>query len=316
MDLHMKWHGRHALSTIGRALMAGYTRSPRLRRAVLAAWTPMFRLALFPFWRPQGRGVAREDLELVRRTDDYNRAAERYFAEFPNPQYQFDKPFSDVDGFAKHLINLGTLINGAGIHPGHTVLDFGAGACWLSHLLNRHGCRTIAVDVSETALFLGQRLFREAPQTNWALDPQFLTYDGHTLPLDDEAVDRIVVYDAFHHVPNQREILTELHRVLKPDGVIAMSEPGPGHSTTPHSIAEASTGVLENDLVLEDVTALAESVGLTMKLIVAAPHVSHAISPKDIGRFKGGYQFRLYWRLLCRHSLDDALLLLGKSTQD
>ena len=82
------------------------------------------------------------------------------------------------------------------------------------------------MDVSGSGLALGRRLFESDPRTNRSLEPRFLTYDGHTFPLGDATCDRVVVYDAFHHVPNQREILAEMHRVLRPDGVVAMSEPG------------------------------------------------------------------------------------------
>ncbi len=157
-------------------------------------------------------------------------AAERYFAEYRDPQFLIEKPFSDAPDFAGHLIAVGILVAAARLRPGDTVVEFGAGSCWLSHFLNRFGCRTISVDVSETALAVGRRLFERDPRTNWSLDPQFLPYDGHTLPLEDASCDRIVVYDAFHHVPNQRVVLTEMHRVLTAEGIVAMSEPGKGHA--------------------------------------------------------------------------------------
>ena len=145
---------------------------------------------------------------------------------YRDPQFLIDKPFSDTPDFAAHLIAVGVLVAAARLRPGDTVVEFGAGSCWLSHFLNRFGCRTISVDVSETALAVGRRLFERDPRTNWSLDPRFLPYDGYTLPLEDASCDRIVVYDAFHHVPNQRVVLTEMHRVLTAEGIVAMSEPG------------------------------------------------------------------------------------------
>ena len=47
-----------------------------------------------------------------------------------------------------------------------------------------------------------------------------------------------VINDAFH-VPNERELLTEMHRVLRNDGIVAMSEPGRGHAAAGHSVHEA-----------------------------------------------------------------------------
>ena len=167
------------------------------------------------------------------------------------------------------------------------MVDFGAGSCWLSHLLNRYGCRTISIDVSESALALGRQVFERDPRTNWSLDPLFLAYDGHTLPLDDASCDRILVFDAFHHVPNQREILAEMHRVLTVDGIVAMREPGRAHSTSPSSKAESqATGVLENDLIIEDLAALAEAVGFrTTNVIAAGMTMPYEIPARQIGRF-------------------------------
>ena len=48
-----------------------------------------------------------------------------------------------------------------------------------NHFLNRYGCKTIAVDVSATALRLGRTLFERDSATRWDLEPEFLVYDGH-----------------------------------------------------------------------------------------------------------------------------------------
>lgn len=295
--------------------ISALSRFPVLRTVLHAAWTPVFHLALLPFRLPRGRGSPAEQPDLVRRTEEYNAAAERYFAEYPDPGFLLDKPFSETDSFARHLVGVGVLVAAARLRPGDCVLEFGAGSCWLSHFLNRFGCRTIAVDVSATALAQGRRLFERDPRTNWSLEPRFLHYDGHALPLEDGSCDRIVVYDAFHHVPNQREILAEMHRVLKPDGVVAMSEPGRGHASMPNTVAEARGGVLENELVVEDVAALAETVGFNdVEVATQEPPGRHRIRVRDIGPFKGGQGFRRYWRALCIELVYHHYLLLHKGS--
>ena len=298
------------------AAIAVFKRFPGLRRAVHATWQPIFHFALLPFRLPRGRGSVAEQRDLVRRTEEYNRAAERYFAEYRDPQFLIDKPFSDAPDFAAHLIAVGVLVAGVRLRPGDTVVEFGAGSCWLSHFLNRFGCRTISVDVSETALAVGRRLFERDPRTNWSLDPQFLAYDGYTLPLEDASCDRIVVYDAFHHVPNQRVVLTEMHRVLNPQGIVAMSEPGRGHASSPTSLAEtATTGVLENELVIEDLAVLAEDVGFReVNVLAEGPTRRREIPVRDIGPFKGGRGFHRYWRGLCHELVHHHYLLLYKGS--
>ena len=296
--------------------IAAFEKVPGLRQAVHAAWEPAFRLALLPFRLPARRGTAVERLDLVERTTEYNEAAERYFAEYSDPQFLLDKPFSETPDFAGHLIAAGVLVAGARLRPGDTVVEFGAGSCWLSHFLNRFGCRTIAVDVSETALALGRQLFERDSRTNWSLEPRFLLYDGHVLPLENGSCDRVLICDAFHHVPNQREILGELHRILTADGVVAMSEPGSGHGSAATSIAEtARSGVLENELVIEDLAALAEAVGFgEVNLLAGGPTRPCEFPARGVGAFKGGRGFRRYWAALCREITVHHYVLMYKGS--
>jgi SAM-dependent methyltransferase len=50
-------------------------------------------------------------------------------------------------------------------------------------------------------------------------------YDGHTLPFEDDHFDSIFSSEVFEHVFNLPEIMKELHRVLKPGGLILVSCP-------------------------------------------------------------------------------------------
>jgi SAM-dependent methyltransferase len=187
------------------------------------------------------------------------------------------------------------------LRPGDTVLDLGAGSCWLSHLLNRFGCRTIAVDVSPSALLVGKALFDRDPRTNWRLEPRFLAYDGRTLPVADGSVERVLLYDAYHHLPNPARLMGEMRRVLAPDGIVAMSEPGRGHAGSAPSVAEAAaTGVLENELALEDIADLALRSGFrSARVVVAGRPPLYEMEAANLRAFMGGRGFARYWRDLC-----------------
>ena len=239
--------------------------------------------------------------DLVARTEEYNAAAERYFAMFPAREYLLDKPFSETQAAGKHLIDAGVLIDAMRLKPGDRVAELGAGSCWLSQMLNRFGCRTVALDVSPTALAVGRTLFGRDPRTNWSLDPQFLTYDGHHLPLESGSCDRIVINDAFHHIPNQRELLLEMCRILAADGVVAMSEPGRGHGASAQSLEEAATtGVLENELVLHDLDELARACGFASVCVLAStPMARYEVPASHLGAFMGGRGFAAYWKAFC-----------------
>ncbi len=270
---------------------------PLIRHPALFLLEVVHRLALLPYRQAQKPGTTVENQDLLSRADEYNAAAERYYAAYSHPRNLLDKPFSDAGSFAGHLIRAGTLIAAGQIRPGDTVVEVGAGSCWLSHLLNRYGCRTVAVDVSRTALELGRQLFEREPGTNWSLHPRFVAFDGYTLPIDDAVCDCVVVYDAFHHVPNQRTLLREMHRILQPRGIVVMSEPGFGHADAPSSLAESEKGILENELVVADIAALAREAGFDRTtLLASAPDLRHEVPAEGLGRFAGGAGFHRYWR--------------------
>jgi SAM-dependent methyltransferase len=284
---------------VRRAFHPLWRRAPQLRSLALSAIDLAARPLFLPFRldRPTPRGTG---ALLERQTDALNAAAERYFAAHANERHLLDKPFSEPSALSRRLIDVGVLIDGLRLEPGDTVLELGAGSCWLSHLLNRFGCRTLAVDVSSSALAVGRRVFEHDPRTNWSLDPLFLTYDGRTLPAADASVDRVVLYDAYHHLPNPSQLLREMRRILRPDGIVAMSEPGRGHADSATALSEAATGVLENELVIEDIGELAIAAGFTAaRIIVAANAPLAEIDTARLRPFMGGRGFAEYWKNLC-----------------
>jgi SAM-dependent methyltransferase len=291
------------ISFIRRLIQPLFRRQPRLRALALDLMDIAARPLLMPFTLSRSQRSNTEEAAEAR-TDRYTIAAEAHWATHVDRRHAMDKPFSEPESLSRRFIDIGTLVDGLRLQPGDTVLEIGAGSCWLTLLLNRYGCRTIAVDVSPTALSIGRMVFDRDPNTNWNLGPAFLVYDGHRLPVPDASIDRIVLYDAFHHIPNQRQLLTEMRRVLRPDGIVGMSEPGRGHASSASTLAEAATGVLENELSLEDVAEGALSTGFTAaRVIVASDSPLMEVDARKLRAFMGGRGFARYWRNL-RAALD------------
>ncbi len=218
--------------------------------------------------------------ELLSRytTDELNQAAESYFHQFTDIDGIVSKPFATFEETTELLLTFCHVLRGLDATQGMTILDFGAGSCWSSRYLTQLGFKVIATDVSPTALKIGQECYRRLPIQGKRPEPSFQVFNGHRFDLPDESVDRVMCLSAFHHVPNQKPVLDELFRVLKPGGIAGFSEPGPNHSITPQSQYEMSHfKVVENDIRLsEEIWPLAQQSGFkNIHVGIWSPLLSH-----------------------------------------
>lgn len=200
--------------------------------------------------------------------------AEEFFARLPNWDYLHAKPFAAIGETPELLVCFAQVVQGLNLLPDMTILDFGAGSCWTSRFLSQLGLQVVACDVSRSALEIGRELYRRHPIIGNQPAPRFLQFDGHSFDLPDNSVDRISCWDAFHHVPNQRQVIKEMGRVLKQGGVAGFSEPGPDHSKAPQSQYEMRTNrVIENDINVREIWSEAQQAGFTeIKLALFNPN--------------------------------------------
>jgi ubiquinone/menaquinone biosynthesis C-methylase UbiE len=236
--------------------------------------------------------------ELVERTsiEELNRAAEEYFASITNWDHQLAKPFSQAHEAPTLLIDMAVLMQGLQLTAGATVLDFGAGTGWFARFLTQLGCRVFLLDVSETALGMARELYRRQPVIGDRPEPEFLLFDGRTIPLPDASVDRVLTFHAFHHAPHPAAIVAELARVLKPGGIAGFAEPGPRHSRTAVSQFEMRNyKVVENDVDVHAIWRAAKGLGFR-DLQVAVFHAPPFRVPlDDFEDFLAGGQATAPW---------------------
>ncbi len=215
--------------------------------------------------------------------------AEEFFAQRVDWDSLHAKPFADIDETPELLICFAQVVRGLNLLPDMTILDFGAGSCWTSRFLSQLGLKVIALDVSQSALKIGRKLYRRHPIIGNRPKPKFLLFDGQSIDLPDHSVDRISCWEAFHHVPNPAQVIREMGRVLKAGGIAGFSEPGPEHSKSPQAQDEMRTNrVIENDINVREIWSDAQRAGFTeIKLAVVNPN-TFLLSLDEFEAYVGG----------------------------
>ena len=188
--------------------------------------------------------------ELIKKLDDETliRSADSYWNNININNDQCYKPFSSIFESGYLPAHLSLLFSAASFYKGAKVLDFGCATGWLTNAFADMGLQAYGIDISSQAISLSNKL-REYRPLRPGAKVTTSVYDGKVIPYDDNTFDRIICFDSFHHVRDQNLALKEFYRVLKPGGRVAMLEPAPNHSMSPHSQYEMKNfNVIENDI--------------------------------------------------------------------
>jgi len=114
------------------------------------------------------------------------------------------------------------ILKEAGIKPGFHVLDYGCGPgsyiITAAELVGKSG-KIYALDVHPLAIQRVQNIASKKQLSN----VKTIFSDCKT-GLSDNSVDVVLLYDAFHDLSEPKRVLEELHRVLKPNGILSFSD--------------------------------------------------------------------------------------------
>jgi ubiquinone/menaquinone biosynthesis C-methylase UbiE len=114
------------------------------------------------------------------------------------------------------------ILKEAGIRPGFRVLDYGCGpgsyTTAAAELVGGSG-KVYALDIHPLAI----RMVRDIASKNKLTNVETILSDCKT-GLPDNSVDVVLLYDTFHDLSDPNGVLQELHRVLKPDGLVSFSD--------------------------------------------------------------------------------------------
>ena len=141
-----------------------------------------------------------------------------------------DKPMSGLDFRAMSflfkirdfLLPRGNILAEVGIKPGFNILDYGCGpgsyTIAAAQLVGESG-KVYAVDIHPLAI---QQVKSRAVKKGLANIETILS--DYPTGLPDNSIDVALLYDTFHSLSEPAAVLKELHRVLKPDGILSFND--------------------------------------------------------------------------------------------
>jgi ubiquinone/menaquinone biosynthesis C-methylase UbiE len=124
------------------------------------------------------------------------------------------------------------------IKPGYHVLDYGCGPGTFSRLISKKigdNGTVYALDVHPLAIQSVEKKIKKEKLSNIKT-----IHSECSTSLPDNILDLVIFYDVFHVLHNQKEVLMELHRVLKPRGIMSFSDHHMKESESMQKITEGN----------------------------------------------------------------------------
>jgi SAM-dependent methyltransferase/uncharacterized protein YbaR (Trm112 family) len=170
----------------------------------------------------------------------------------------------------------GTVVSVMKPRRGDAILDSGCGYAWTTEWLHRSGLRAIGVDITRVYLEI-------AVARMGASRPHLIVADVEHLPLQSSAVDAVLAYESFHHIPDRRRAMEGYDRVLRPGGRVVFAEPDGRHETSAVAVeAMEKYGILERGMELDDVIGYAAGTRLTRVEQVFVSRLSAADAGREV----------------------------------
>jgi len=113
------------------------------------------------------------------------------------------------------------ILDAMGLKPGMDVADIGAGSGLISRLIAQRvapGGTVYAVDISKNMVDYITKTAQEAKITNI----KAVLGDPRSPKLEPNSVDVVCIIDAYHHFEYPKEMLGEISKALRPDGMLML----------------------------------------------------------------------------------------------
>lgn len=117
---------------------------------------------------------------------------------------------------------LDRMVGAAVIRDGAKILDVGCGLGGTINFLDRRysSCTLVGINIDERQLGIGKKAARTGDRNS----VNFARADACALPFRSESVDAVLCVESIFHFPNRRTFIAESARILKPGGLLVVSD--------------------------------------------------------------------------------------------
>jgi len=167
--------------------------------------------------------------DKLSRAEGWHEITDDYLLELPLPQKSVENLQWD-----RHANNFFFLLDRLEPLKGKHVLDMGSGRCWSSRYLTKRGAEVIALDIltDKAVGLLAAEPLMKYDKTYF----ERILADMDKLPFKDNSFDIVFFTGTLHHSTDLFNTLSEAYRVLKPGGLLALTN-------------EACGGMFTNELI-------------------------------------------------------------------
>ncbi|UCE28961.1 MAG: class I SAM-dependent methyltransferase [Candidatus Bathyarchaeota archaeon] len=143
---------------------------------------------------------------------------------------------------------------------GEKILDAGCGFGLYSLALAKKGINSVGVDIDEEQVIAAKELAGKLKVPN----VRFEAHDICNLPHEYKSFDKVLCVDVIEHIPDDEKAISELARVLKVGGILALTTPTPVSSQICffHKDAAEAVGHVREGYTNEKLRGILERNGL------------------------------------------------------
>jgi 2-polyprenyl-3-methyl-5-hydroxy-6-metoxy-1,4-benzoquinol methylase len=129
--------------------------------------------------------------------------------------------------YFEHVYGMLNILKAMPIPPGAHVLEVGCGPGWITEILMGLGYAVHAIEPSEDFIEIAKNRIITAKQHYRISEATPVAFHCTTIEdcdLPDGSMDAVLFFDSLHHVIDEDKALAQCHRILRPGGILGISE--------------------------------------------------------------------------------------------